>query len=55
MTVTVTTVKIYSVFSDEVSSASTDTPHSQTGKGRHSTTPWHLERWVSVALQLSEA
>jgi hypothetical protein len=54
-TVTVTSAKISSVFTDEVSSASTDTSHLQTVQRRHSAAPWHLERRVYVALQLREA
>jgi hypothetical protein len=55
LTVTVTSVKIYSVFTDEVSSASINTPHLQTVQRRHSAAPWHLERRVSVSLQRREA
>jgi hypothetical protein len=54
-TVTVTSAKISSVFTDEVSSASTDTSHLQAVQRRHSAAPWHLERQVYVALQLREA
>jgi hypothetical protein len=56
-TVTVTSAKISSVFTDEVSSASTDTSHLQTVQRRHSAAPWHLERRVNryVGLQLREA
>jgi hypothetical protein len=49
LTVTVTAAKMYSVFTNEVSSAGTDTPHSQTVQSRHSAAPWHLERQVSLA------
>jgi hypothetical protein len=54
-TVTVTTEKIYSLFSDEVSSASTDTPNLHIVQTRHSAAPWHHERRISAALQLSVA
>jgi hypothetical protein len=40
-TLTVTTAKIYSAFTDEITSTSTDTPHSQTVQGRHSVTLGH--------------
>jgi hypothetical protein len=54
-TVTVISAKISSVFTDEVSSASTGTSHLQTVQRQHSAAPWHLERQVYVALQLGEA
>jgi hypothetical protein len=43
-----------SVFTDEVSSASTGTSHLQAFQRRHSAAPWHLECQVYVALQLRE-
>jgi hypothetical protein len=53
--VTVTSAKVPSVFTDEVSSASTDTSHLQAVQERHSAAPWHLDPQVYVALQLREA
>jgi hypothetical protein len=42
-TMTVTSAKISSVFTDEVSSASTGTSRLQAVLRRHSPAPWHLE------------
>jgi hypothetical protein len=54
-TMTVTSAKISSVFTDEVSSASTGTSHLQTVQRRHSAAPWRLECQVYVVLQLRDA
>jgi hypothetical protein len=53
-TVTVTSAKISSVFTDEVSSASTETSYLQAVQRRHSAAPWDLELLVYVALQLKK-
>jgi hypothetical protein len=48
-TMTVTSAKISSVFTDEVSSASADTSHLQAVQRRHSAAPWQLEYQVYEA------
>jgi hypothetical protein len=53
-TETVTSAKISSIFTDEVSPASTDTPHLQAVQ-RHSAASWQFKCRVFVALQLREA
>jgi hypothetical protein len=53
--VTVTSAKISSVFTDEISSASTDTSHLQAIQRRRSVASWHLKCQVYVVLQRSEA
>jgi hypothetical protein len=54
---TVTSAKISSVLTDEVSSASTHTSQLQDVQRRHPAAHWHLECQVGlyVALQLREA